>query len=323
MSKLQTMFPLFISNTDLSLWSECELKFFRSRCQMLRKSSFNIDLTAGGTFAAGIEQARKDYYNEGMTAENAVEAAFDFVLESLHEAEFQDDLKSPERMALAVRDYFDKFPLDSDEVVPVKLASGVHAVEHKFTIELPINHPELGVPLIFKGKLDMLGEYMGRNYIVDEKTCKAIPRNQADLLATSGQFLGYAWVARELGVETQGVLVRKVAIQKAGNKIEQFEIPITGYMIALWYSSFLQKLTQMVYNYLEVMKGRPFLETFQADFQSGCTAYFRPCAYQQGCTSKYGEQFIKSEFEQIAWDYEERKEVPIAEFRKMCGLSVD
>ena len=318
---MKTMFPIFISNTDLSLWSECELKWFRSRCQMLRKYAFNIDLTAGGAFASAIEFARKNYYNEGRTAEEAVDISYDFILELLHEQELQDELKSPERMALAVKDYFKHFPLDTDEVQPVKLKSGSHAIEHKFTLELPINHPELGVPLIFKGKLDMLGTYMGRTWIVDEKTCKAIPRTQGALLAMSGQFVGYAWAARELGIPIQGVLVRKVAIQKAGNKIEQFEVPITDFMIDLWYDSMIKKVTQMVFNYLEVIQGRhTFKEAFLADFQSGCTAYFKPCAFREGCSSKHGEGFIQAEFDQIAWNYETKEEVSLEAFRKLCGL---
>lgn len=322
---MKTFFPLFLSDTDFTLWSDCELKWFRQRCQWLRKPAFNIDLTAGGAFAKGIELARKAYYDEGKTPTEAVEESYNYVLEHLHQQEFVDELKSPERMALAVIDYFKRFPLDNDEVQPLKLSDGKYSIETKFVLELPINHPELGVPLIYKGKLDMLGEYLGRHYIVDEKTTKSIPRNQADLLSVSGQFVGYAWAAKQLGTPVQGVLVRKVAIQKAGNKIEQVEVPITEYMIDLWEQAMFHKVKLMVSKYSATLKSNVldgespanFKSEFLADFKSGCTAFFRPCPFREGCISKFGEEFLKTEFEQITWDYENRLEIPLEEFIKM------
>lgn len=314
---MKTVFPQIISNTDLALWSNCELKWFRMRCQLLKKYRFNIDLTAGSAFAKAIEMARKAYYIEKVDPYDAVEDAAEYVLEHLHEQEFQDKLKSPERMALAVKDYFREFPLEDAEVVPIKLASGTCAIENNMVIELPIKHPTLGVPLLFKAKLDMLGEYMTRNYIVDEKTCKQLNSNEAALLATSGQFVGYAWAARELGVKIQGALVRKVAIQIAGNKIVQIEIPITEYMIDMWYQSLLSKVTVMVEKYNDFLMGTDFKRAFILDYQNGCTSYFKPCPFQEGCASKHGEAFIKTEFKQVAWDAENRVEVSIDDYIKM------
>lgn len=320
-----TLFPLIISNTDLSTWSNCELRFFRERCQNYRKSSFNIDLSAGGCFAKGLETVRKMYYNEKLSAETAVETGYHTVIDDLHELMAKagadtEVLKSPERMGLALKEYFRRFPLDMEEVVPAELEDGNYAIEHKMTAELPILHPELNIPLIFKGKLDMFAKAMGRTYIVDEKTTKAITGNTADLLATSGQFLGYAWLARQKGIVVVGAKIRKVAIQVKEIKVEEFEVPITDYMIDLWYKATLSKVQTMVDKYKETMQGTDFKEHFIPDYQHGCTSFFKPCPFQDGCKSKYGESFIETNFSQLVWDSESRQEIPLADYRTLLGV---
>jgi hypothetical protein len=325
---LDTLFPLIISNTDLSLWSMCELRWFRERCQNLRKVSYNIDLIAGGSFAVGMEKTRKAFYNDKLSSAEAIAIGYSNILESMHEqikeGKLEDDklLKSPERMALALIEYFKKFALEDEEVLPAMLEDNSFAIEHKFTLELPILHPELNVPLIFKGKLDMLGVNMGRTYIIDEKTTKAISSNTGELLQTAGQFIGYAWLAREKGIKVQGIKVRKVAIQIREIKIEEFEIPITEFMVDCWYYSFLSKIKSMIAKYNTYIEGdvSDFKDVFLPDYQHGCTAFFRSCPFSDGCMSKYGETFIESNFEQIAWDSETRTEIPLVEYKKLLGL---
>jgi hypothetical protein len=325
---VQTLFPLVLSNTDLSSWSSCQLKWYRERCQSWRKPSFNNDLAAGGSFAKGLETVRKAYYNDKLPAVEAIDLGYYTVIENLHEEMAKSNtstetLKSPERMGLALKEYFRYFPLDNEEVIPAQLEDGTYAIEHKFTVELPILHPELGVPLIFKGKLDMLAQSMGRIYIEDEKTTKAIKSNEADLLATAGQFIGYAWLAREKGIITVGAKVRKIAIQIKEIKCEEIEIPITDYMINLWYESMLSKVTEMVEKYKATMEDNNFKSHFVPDFQHGCTSFFRPCSFQDGCKSKYGENFISSNYQQLVWDSESRKEIPLTEYRTLLGLEND
>lgn len=317
-----TLFPIILSNTDMSLWSQCPLKWYRERCQSLRKASLrNINLEAGGAFAKGMELTRKAYYEQKLPAQEAIEVGYNSILEQMHQPGVPEDtLKSPERMALALREYFKEFPLENEEVIPSSLEDGSHAIEHKMTVELPLLHPELDVPLIFKGKLDMLATSMGRTYIVDEKTTKAIAYNQGDLLQTQGQFIGYAWLARKLGITILGVKVRKVAIQIKEIKIKEFEIPITDYMIDLWESAMLQKVGEMIGHYQATKRGVPFNVAFTPDFSNGCTAYHSVCPYTAGCTSKYGENFLAAEFEQLVWDSEARQEIPLTEFKTLVGL---
>jgi len=163
----------------------------------------------------------------------------------------------------------------------------------------------------------------GRTYIVDEKTTKAISANTADLLATAGQFIGYAWLARTQGITVSGAKIRKVAIQVKQIVVEEFEIPITEFQIDLWYKSLLYNVNCMVDSYKATMDNYPdtlFTDYFIPDFQHGCTSFFRACPFQDGCKSKYGENFIESNFQQVCWDSEARTEIPLADFRQLLGL---
>lgn|SRR5574343_179000 len=320
---MKTIFPLIISNTDLNLLSQCELKWFRERCQCLRKQSFNIDLTAGGSFAKGLELTRKAFYQDKKDSETSIEIGYNYILEEMHEKmkfENTDVLKSPERMALALKEYFKKWPLEDVEVIPAEREDGSFAIEHTITKELPVLHPELGVPLIFKGKLDMLATEMGRTWIVDEKTTKQISSNTGEMLRPAGQFAGYKWLAKQEGLEVQGVKIRKVAIQVREIKLEEFQIPITDFMVERWYSSLLNKLTNIANKYKSYISGEDFVSYFLPDYQQGCTSFNKSCPFVDGCVSANGEKFIKSEFEQIVWDAVNSREVSIDEYRELMGL---
>lgn len=119
MKTLPTLFPLIISNTDLDLISICPLKWFRYRCQYLSKPGFNTDLSAGSVFAKGLEFTRGLYYNEKYSKRDSIDIGKQFIRDELAElinkAEeeglfIQDKqlLKSPERMGLALGEYFKK-----------------------------------------------------------------------------------------------------------------------------------------------------------------------------------------------------------------------
>lgn len=320
-----TIFPLIISDTDLTLWSECELRWFRARCQCLTRTEFNVDLTAGGAFASGMESVRKAYYNDKLPAREAIDLGKATILTLMHSQNVSDDeLKSPERMAFALEKYFKEFPLEDEDIIPAQLEDGSFAIEHKLTAELPILHPVYKIPLIFKGKLDLLAQRMNRLTLVDEKTTKQISSNLDSLLATEGQFIGYAWLARQHGITISAAEIRKIAIQKTDIKFKAFDVPITDFMIGAWEQAFLTKVKNMVLKYLMVTENPDkFKDYFVPDYKLGCTAYFKACPFQDGCTTKFGESFIETNFTQMVWNSETRMTVPLTEFKKLVSESDD
>ena len=330
---LDTLFPLTISNTDFSLLSCCEAKWFRQRCQHLVKAGrTDINLIAGDGYAKGLELTRKLFYNEGVSAEEAIEHGYNHVLEVMGSQEIDSEaVKSPEKMALALRSYFKEYPLESDEVNPVLLEDGKHAIELKFSIELPVIHPELGVPLIFKGKLDMLANYRGQIWVFDDKTTSQLKRvagtgrpdvlKEAEAFKASGQFIGYSWAARELGIKTNGSIVRRCAVLSKGIEHVQLELPITPFLIDLWYNSAITKLQRAADSYAKMKEqGLDFFQVFLPDFQTGCNEYFKPCPYMEGCLSKNGEYSFNKNFIQQIYDSEAKVYKDLSEFKKDVGL---
>ena len=321
MSRL-TLFPITLSDTDFTLYSQCHYRWFRERCQHLKKATFDINLTAGKAFAIGIETTRKLYYIDGVNQEEAILRGSDKTRVLLHNAEYQDELKSPARMSLAVREYFKVYPMDIDEIQPMTLPDGTKGIEHTFELELPIAHPETGNPLVYKGVLDLLGSNMGRPCVIDEKTCKSL--SKPEMFAAAGQQIGYASASRKLGIPINDIYIRQVAIQKNGNKHQQIPIAVTDFMVDRWEQSMLTKVRAMVAAYTWYTQGvEQAHEAFLPDYKMGCTSFFKPCPYVEGCVSEYGEGYIDGEFEQMVSVTQldgERILVPIAERREELGL---
>lgn len=331
---MKTLFPLIISDTDLSLISQCELKWFRTRCQYLTKPAFNEDLTAGAAFAKGLETARKAFYNDKLPSNEAIDLGKTALLDSYTKAlatlnmDISDILKSPARMATALQVYFNTFPLEDDEIIPVYAEDGSSATEYTFTTELSpdLKHPELNVPLIFKGKLDLLAQYLGRNYIVDEKTCKQFSAKEGELSQLSSQFLGYAYLARTKNIEITGLKLRKVAIQKTEIKCHEFEIAITPVAVDRWYNATVEKFFRLVDRYENYLKHKADATNvefnfFTPDMKHGCTSFYKPCEFISSCNSQYTDNHLKTDFQQLVYEKESKEQISLEDYRTLLGLT--
>ena len=252
-------------------------------------------------------------------------------------------LKSPERMGLALGEYFKKFPLDDADYFPAQREDGNFAFEHTFTRELPILHPELNVPLIFKGKLDLIQKFGERFSGVDDKTTSRIQENLGTMLMANGQFLGYAWLAKQHGIKLTDFRVRKVSIQVNEIKIpDEYIIPLTPYVVDSWEESMLIKLNNMVTAYKKYISPETKINIingfvneqsfFLPDYGHGCTAYNRPCPFIPSCTSKLdGEALLdiredgmgRSDYQQLVYEKESETKIPLTEYRKLLGLIND
>lgn len=335
MKTLDSIFPIAFSNTMMSDIWKCELYFFRSHCQKLvsvnKKSS---DLLAGGHFAKGCELVRKAYFNENLSIDGSIEKGYNYILDA---EDTGDSIKSNERMAVVLEKYFKRFPLDS-ELTPVKLVNGEHAIEYNFEFDLGIPHPELeGVNLTYKGKLDGLYErrFQGKRthcYVVDEKTTGQVSRikgtklpdliEEENLYKVDGQFIGYHWAARQLGIQTTGSLIYKVPVLTNHEDAFELNVPITDFMIGHWFTSTVNKIQEITEKY-KYFKEKESLIGFSPQYAfypsytgNSCLAYRRPCAYTEGCKIPEGEEILMSSMKQVVWDSIERKEVSLSDYKK-------
>jgi len=319
------------------IW-KCELYFFRAHCQKLisvnRKSS---DLIAGGHFAKGCELVRKSYFNENRAVDESIEIGYNYILDA---EDTGDPIKSNERLATTLKKYFERFPLDG-QITPVKLVDGTHAIEYNFEFDLGIPHPELeGVNLTYKGKLDGLYErrFQGKRincYVVDEKTCNQVSRvngskfvditAEEDIYKTDGQFIGYHWAARQLGIETTSSLIYKVPILTKHEDAFELTVPINYFMIFHWYNSTVSKIAELVEKY-KYLKLNNTTEGFVPQFAfhpsytgNSCLAYKRLCTYAEGCKIPEGDEILGSSMKQVVWDSVSKTEVSLTEYKKLKG----
>jgi len=339
MGKLDSLFPINFSNSMMQDVWKCELLFFRKYCQKLvNANNKSSDLIAGGHFASGCEIVRKSYFNCGMSIDDAIAEGYNYILDA---EDTGDNVKSNERLALTLDKYFRKFTLDS-ELTPVKLENGEHAIEYTFEFDLGIPHPEIpDQNIVFKGKLDGLYErkFQGNRvkcYVVDEKTTGAVSRlrgtklidlvREENIYKTDGQFIGYHWAARQLGVITDASLIYKVPIMTNHEDAFELEIPINDFMIQQWSISTIEKIHELVEKYKHYKSNRTVVDFHpQCAFYpvytgNSCMAYARPCTYTEGCRSKEGEEILASSMKQVVWDSSKKVEVPLKQYKLERGL---
>jgi len=312
MSNLETMFPLTISNSSLSTFQSCELKGFRANIQHLKGVNSNPDLLAGGIFAKACEIARKTFYNEGFCQEEAIARGVEYILNS---ESIVHTIKTNERVAYNFEKYIETFPFNRF-FKPCTLSDGSHAVEFRFELDTGIQHPDFpSKNILFTGFLDGLYEQVvddkvvGR-YVLDEKTTSRISRipgtkivdleKEADNFRASGQLVGYAVAAENLGISITGGLIRRIPLLKNYEPAFELEIPITRFMKDQWIVSTFSKIEELVEKYKIYKKTKPQFPhgVFFPTYGTSCHVYNRTCPFIEGCLTKDGETVLATTHKQ-------------------------
>jgi len=335
---LDTLFPLTLSNSSLASFISCELKGFRAHIQHLKSPVSSPDLLAGGSFAKACELARKAFYNEGKTQEEAIQLGEEYILNS---ESVEHPIKTNERIATVFRKYIEDFPFTGG-FKPCTLPDGSHAIEFRFEVDTGIPHPDLpDRNIMFTGLLDGLyerivdGKVVDR-YVLDEKTTSRISRipgtkvvdleKEADNFRASGQLIGYAFAAENLGIDITSALIRRVPILKNHEPAYELEIPITTFMKEQWAVATFTRIQELVDKYKafkesgEIYPHSKFLPTYSGS----CNSYNRVCNFMAGCLYKEGEDLLRVTTTQkvsVIGEDGERTEISLEDFKKQLGVS--
>ena len=242
-------FPAVIDSTMLTSW-DCPKKWEFAHGRRYGHEGKSIHLIAGAAYAKGLEVARLSYV-QGADPETCLERGTEALLMEYGEAECPpDSAKTAERMVGALEFYFDQYPLETDPA-RVAIISGRPAVEWTFALPLPFSHPETGEPLLFTGRTDMICEFAGGLYAEDDKTTSQLGSSWSKQWELRGQFTGYGWAARELGIKLAGTLVRGVSILKTRYDTAQAIINQPDWKIDQWVEYRDHRLAQMISAYRE------------------------------------------------------------------------
>lgn len=342
-------FPLYFDSTMLAELSTCQLSFFRKYVQHLvpvNAKSESIHLVAGGAFARASEVARKVHFEQGVSENMALISGLRVIEETYTESSIPAEYfahKNETAVKAAFVKYLRTFPLDT--LAPVQTESGNSATEFHMEVDLPINHPQLGIPIKFVGRADVIAERNNRLYCGDEKTCSSFPANWESSWDLRGQFSAYSWLLRQYGYDVAGAIVRGVKLPKSleklpekcrqmsfliGDTLEEFAegvldlketdtiecretvSPRNSHQVNLWERSMLNHLRK----FLEALAEYEKLQTisvFSGNFNEGCIKYTMQCPFASACTHNQ-EDFLDSMFKQEIWLPHEARRVPLEEY---------
>lgn len=289
-------FPSVIDSTMLAAFDSCPQKFYYEFIENLRGRGRSIDLHAGAAFARGVEVARMAYWFGEQSPADAL--AHGFAAFTAEWGDFEpmipDHPKDFVNTGGALLDYFREYPLDSDPIQPFVFSGDRPAIEFTFAHPLPINHPVTGLPLIYAGRLDLLGYYNNTLAIIDEKTTKALGQSWASKWKMRGQFLGYCWAMQQNGLPVSTVLIRGVAIQKTQYSHMQVVQSYPQHMIDQWHANMLERVRWMVEAYCEGSWN------VKRSYSDACEAY-GGCGYIDLCMSEDPSIWFDS-FARVGWN---------------------
>ena len=229
---IEERFPVVLDATQRSCFASCPRKFYYEFILGLcpPTGDGNIHLIAGGAIAKACEVARKEFYGNARTEEDALALGMAALIEHYGPDREPDSLKSLSRTIDAYLAYFGAIPnapgacnmgvykLGEDPYPPYNGPNGP-AVEFSFSLELDANGPS-NESLSYYGRFDQIVQSDYGLLGCDEKTGSQFDKNWSAKWALRGQFLGYIFGARSAGINLSGMLARGLIFQRT-----QFHFP--------------------------------------------------------------------------------------------------
>lgn len=296
--RIEQQFPAVIDNTVLKDWRMCPQRCFRRRVQGLTPigvESMSIDLHFGSAHAAGLEAARKAYYNHGYNASDALSEG----LAAAGDAWKRNTVSVPPKsnktftnLVSALQHHFHKWPLGADGLRPVQ--DGVEVLLQR---ELPFTHPDTGKPLLYVGRLDLLAHNdMGGLVILDDKTTSRFSDAWHAQWDMDPQMTGYIWLAQEhTAAGIPHALIRGIELTASG--VDSTLVPVfrSEYQIDLWYYQLQHDVDDMLLAY---QRGH----WHHRMGSNSCVSYARPCEYTRLCTSPSADTLIEGNYRVKFWN---------------------
>lgn len=296
-------FPIAIDSTMRGAFATCPQKFFREYFQHWKPMRESVDLVAGKAFAAGIETVRKAFWDENCSPDEALTVGVQTLMKEWGTFEAPEGhVKTLDRMVGALDEYFRQYGYATDHIKPHQ-TNGKGAIELSFAIPIPnTSHPETGDPILYTGRYDMIGEYNGSLFVIDEKTTKQLGQSWFKNWTLRGQITGYCWAAQEFGYPVAGAIIRGISILKTKYGHAESLQYRPQHMLDMWLNQLAHDVNRMIACW----------ETNHWDysFDSGCTMY-GGCIFQETCSSANSQRVLEQNFVKRVWDplLREEKEV--------------
>lgn len=288
------LFPPAIDNTMTKDFVSCPHLFKLSYIDRRRPAGQKIDLIAGSAFATGHEAARRAFYEEGASPQDAEAYGLGKLWQAFGDPPVPSDSpKDWQRVSLAYTHYYDAWPLGEDPVKPVTIPSGRRGIEFTFALPIEIPNPDTGQPLILAGRCDMLGLYDTLPCLEDDKLTKQLGPTWPEKWDLDNQIFTYAYAAREHGYNVQCAVIRAVKITKTTVEHAQRVKLLRNWEIDRWHAGFLHKVERMIQCYKE--------DIWEWNLANACTSY-GGCAFRRVCMHEDEGPWLRAaEFEDNNW----------------------
>jgi hypothetical protein len=289
-------FPMLLDNTALSSFKKCPMDWHYSAVRQITKQGGNLHLHFGGAFAAGLEAARRAYYDDDHSEEAALKHGVEVALAFWETKEMPEGFaKNADTLVGALFAYFIEYPLATDFLKPYRQPdSDSSCIEFTFSIPLDIRHPQTGDPILYGGRFDMLAEKDGVLFVEDDKTASQLGSQWLRNWLLDSQFTGYCWAAQEFGFPVAGAIIRGVSILKNGFGHAQSIVYRPQWQLDRWLETTTTLINQMIAMW-ETDSHYPVLD------KHACNSY-GGCAYHQLCESPNPESWIEMNYEPRIWN---------------------
>lgn len=315
-------FPSVIDSTMMAALA-CQRRWdFAYQHNFTPNAGKSIHLIAGGAFAKGLEVMRLAHYQgfydrpiyalDPVTGESVrtgvehcvvddprdcLELGLEALMLAYGDEPEHSTAKTLDRMCGALEFYAERFPIDDPEYGTISVISGKPGIEWNFCVPLPVLHPDTNEPLLYAGRLDIVLDIYGGKYLVDDKTTSALGFSWPAQWDMRGQFIGYSWGARELGIQIDGSLVRGVSILKTKYDSAQAIVHQPDWKIDEWIGAACEKLESAKRLYARGINVPAFGEA--------CNEY-GGCEFKQVCMVRDHEAWLTANCEERNWNPLER-----------------
>ncbi len=298
-------FPKVLDSTILAAFRSCPQKAFLEYMRHWKIGDQSVHLHAGGAYAHGLEAARRAFYEQGQDSQTCIAIGVQKLLEFYGSFECpEDSAKSAGRMAGALEFYFERYPLDTDDAIPLTFASGKRGIEFGFAEPIDETHPETGEPLIYCGRMDMIVDKEGLTLGEDDKTASQLGGSWSRQWDLRSQFTGYVWGAKQAGITLNGFLVRGVSILKTKYDTLEAITYRPEWQLDRWYAQTMRDIQRMKRCWEEGY--------FDYNLDHACAEY-GGCPFRQVCLTQDQDTVLRGLFQRRQWDPITRTETVLGE----------
>lgn len=329
-------FPGYVDNSARSDWVKCETKWMYSFLRSIAPGAPSVHLHAGGSFAKGLESARKAFWEERKEVGEAKRIGLQELIKAygafIAPPTKQGD-KSLENVIRAFDSYMRQYPLDTDPIKPYKTDSGKYMIEFTFSLPTEVRRPFCDAclliqtsdainckgcgkpldPILYTGRSDMIGVLYDSLWVTDEKTTSQLGEQWANQWKLDSQMTGYIAAARKHGFNAVAALIRGVGLLKTKISHAEAQVYRGQWEIDRWWEELHKNLRRMVHAYCN-------LDFALALDKHSCNAY-GGCPFVPFCDSQnpkqWANQYRIRRWDPLAKDFGEKllenpaiKEVP-------------